>query len=151
MAHELSHIRHYDAMSGGFWTASVVAVNTGLILQQSIISLIASLAYSLNIPAIVVRLLMLPLYAVQYATKLATEISRAFFKWFDRYIGRAMEYRSDRDATLAVGKNAGVSTLMRLNRGIEPALNPLFANHPTTRKRIVNIRRTKVKNTFATS
>lgn len=139
VAHELSHIRHLDAMSGGFWIAAMVVMNIAVKLQYWAVRVITACANTWFMPVVLTVLILLPVYSIAYVSRLLSWVARCIFKLIDKVIGRAMEYRADREAACYINREAGVRVLTKMEQGLEPYFDRLFASHPTTQRRISNI------------
>jgi|GEM_PF-2337673 len=129
LAHELSHLERGDAAASLWWVAGMRTLGLGVSLSGFLVRVTA-------------RLPLIGLIARTYYGLADRSLRTALwlFRLIDRAVGRAMEYRADRDAALAASPLAGVRLLGRLSCPLEPDFG-LFATHPPTATRIKRLER----------
>ena len=140
LAHELGHIKRFDSGSAAFWAAANRTVHFGWSIHHWLVHGAANVLNALRLPFVLWATLCAPLFLLSYTLIAADLVARGFFRAFDRFIGRAMEYRADRIAGELAGAAHGVAALSKLRSGIEPSFG-LFATHPATQKRVRRLQR----------
>jgi Zn-dependent protease with chaperone function len=135
IAHELAHIKHFDAGSGGFWASTERVIEMAWRVHRFVVNLTVRGINATRMHMWIVAILIMPIIVVSYFAIVADCLSRKLFVLLDRVVGRAMEYRADEVAGRLVGPKYGVAVLEKLGAGIEPSFG-LFATHPATPKRI---------------
>ena len=135
ISHELAHIKHFDAGSGGFWASTERVIELAWRVHRFVVNATVRGVNATRMHGWIVAILILPILVVSYFAILADYLARTFFMVLDRFVGRAMEYRADDVASQLAGPQLGVAVLEKLNNGIEPSFG-LFATHPATPKRI---------------
>ncbi|MGI9294775.1 MAG: M48 family metallopeptidase [Pseudomonadales bacterium] len=143
MAHELAHIKYFDAGTGAFWASSERVIALAWRVHRAVVNYTLRGVSATNMHILMVALMALPILIVSYTAISADFLSRKVFLLIDRWVGRAMEYRADTFAGRAVGAQLGIAVLETLSKGIEPSFG-LFATHPTTPKRITRMQRLAV-------
>lgn len=139
LAHELAHIKYFDAGGSSFRIASVQTMNIAWIIHFWVMHTVVSSAAILRVSLFIFALLLWPLIMINYSIMFVSWLSKWLFLLFDLHIGRAMEHRSDRIASNYLGPVVGIRALGKLESGIEPSLGGLFSTHPSDKKRIYRL------------
>lgn len=127
--HERSHLRQGDAAAALWWVAGNRTMMAGLRFAQFLFRLLRPLPPLGHVAFLYYKL-----------SAWALRVSFSLFRLLDRHLGRAMEYRADRDAAKATSPLDGAMLLRRLSYSLEPSFS-LFASHPPTPRRIKRMER----------
>jgi len=138
IAHELGHIHYGDSDSSALWIAIMRVERLALHIRYWFLRL--TYPVLMRIPPL--RILSTPiawfLNLTVYTSDMAIKVTHTFFRMFDSYAQRHMEYRADRYATQIIPACYGMSALYELGGMVEPAFD-VFASHPPMNKRIEKI------------
>lgn len=144
IAHELAHIRNFDAGTGAFWVSVVKVQHFAWAIHRFVINFCLLGAQGLQLHLVLVAIISMPILLVSYLAIVADYISKKLFLIVDRYIGRQMEYRADAIASEYVHPTHGIEVLAKISNGIEPGFG-MFASHPSTIKRISRLQKLQMQ------
>jgi len=140
LAHEMTHLKHGDTRSGVFWITAVHTLRWGYRLRASLVRAFSGALHAMPFRWVLEVLILLPALVLLYGLTWIERSARGVFRLADRFIGRRMEYRADREAAWLLGPEAGERALQRLGGEVEPNWGNLFATHPPIPRRIRKLR-----------
>lgn len=143
LAHEMSHLKRNDSLVGGLAMVSNSTFNVLFRLRTFLFNILIKIANFFRVPVWVFGIISLPIRVFFKVTYWSFLLSKKFFMLSDAIVGRRMEYRADREATIAIGAQPGIRVLTMLKgTALEPSFN-IFATHPSTTKRVERVANNK--------